>query len=708
MGKSLIIVESPAKIKTLKNFLGSDFTIEASMGHVRDLPKKELGVDTEKDFKPTYTALTTRKTVLTKLKQALADCEKVYLATDPDREGEAIAWHLQEALKLKGAQRIEFNEITQTAVTHAMENPRAIDMDRVDAQQARRVLDRLVGYKLSPLLWKKLGRNTLSAGRVQTVAVKLIVDRERDIRNFVPQEHWSITAQLTPLDADHPFDADLRSKGKEKIELLSQNATEDVIKELNGAKYFVKSVTKRQTKRQPPAPFITSTLQQEAARKLNFNARHTMRVAQSLYEGADLGKEGSVGLITYMRTDSTRIADEAKAAAHKFITEKYGKEFAGSMAKKARQNARAQDAHEAIRPTDVNRTPDSIAKFLDSDQKKLYELIWNRFVASQMADAIFDLTSVDIEARHEGQKGDAYLFRASGSVPKFLGWRKVYQEGKDTADVSEEELPPLPVLTAEQLLTLLKLFPGQHFTEPPPRFTEATLVKTLEQNGVGRPSTYATILETIRERKYVVMERKAFKPTMLGETVNDYLAEKFPNVVDVKFTAELEDELDKVELAKLKWSKVLQHFYGPFAEKLEEASQEKGFIKIPDQETDKVCPDCSRPMIIKHGKFGEFYACTGYADGCKTTRPIGATGIACAVCDGGEIIERKTKRGRVYWKCHTKGCEFISWDKPTGAVCPICGKPTVITGGKSNPSIKCSSEECGYTAAIEAPPESEA
>lgn len=722
--KSLIIVESPAKTKTLKNFLGDEYQIEASMGHVRDLPAKELGVDLEKNFAPKYESLSARRTVLDKLKTAASKAETVYLATDPDREGEAIAWHLNEALHLTNSRRIEFNEITRAAVQRAMKTPRGIDMPRVNAQQARRVLDRLVGYQISPLLWRKLSRNSLSAGRVQSVAVKLIVDREREIRAFVPEEYWTITARLTPFEEDHPFDADLRSKGCEKLEIGNEASASKIVRELEGARYLVDKVETKRVKRSAPAPFITSTLQQEAARKLGFNARHTMRVAQQLYEGVDLGEDGPVGLITYMRTDSIRIADEAKAEAREFITARFGTEFVEGKSSKAAKKGRVQDAHEAVRPTDVNRDPASVARFLERDQQRLYELIWNRFVASQMADALFDVTTVDIQASGGHIEGDPYIFRATGSVRVFAGWSVVYLEGKDNGEVADEERPPLPAVimahaggsvgAGESLpdndrypyLKLLELLPGQHFTQPPPRYTEATLVKTLEQNGVGRPSTYAAIVETIRERKYVEMEKKAFRPTPLGETVNDYLVDKFKNIVDVSFTAFLETELDKVAEGDMNWVAVLKEFYEPFSSQLAEATNERGFLKIPEQETDRACPNCGKPMVIKHGRRGEFLACTGYPE-CKTTLPVGATGTPCPECGEGEIIERKSKRGKVFYGCNRyPNCAFVSWDKPTGQMCPDCKSPLVEgKATRSRPaSIKCSNKECDYTAAIEDDP----
>ena len=608
-GKPVIIVESPAKTRTLTKILGNAYTIEASMGHVRDLPKSKLGVDIDNDFQPTYTPLPDRKDTLSRLQAVTQGAPAVYLATDPDREGEAIAWHIQQALGLHNAQRIEFNEITASAVQRALQNPRAIDLHRVNAQQARRVLDRLVGYQISPLLWRKLrgGRNALSAGRVQSVAVRLIVEREREIRAFTPEEYWKITATLTPKTEHFPFDAELRQKGDAKIELKTEADANAVLNDLQGATYIVESVEKRQRKRTPPPPFITSTLQQEASRKLGFSAKRTMQIAQQLYEGVELGDEGAAGLITYMRTDSVRLSNEALQMARDFIQAHYAPDYLPNKPRQYKTKSGAQDAHEAIRPTDVNRTPDAVKPYLTPEQYRLYDLIWKRFVASQMAEAQLEVTSVNIRARD-------YLFRASGTVVLFDGFLCLYQEGKDTIEREEEELPPLPALQQGELLELLQLTPSQHFTQPPPRYTEATLVKTLEQNGIGRPSTYATILSTIQERGYVALENRAFKPTPLGEAVNDFLVKHFPELFDVPFTARMEQELDEIEEGKADWVQVVRAFYEPMQRQVQSASSSDERVEIPVVETDRACPTCGAPMVLRTGRYGQFLACSRYPD----------------------------------------------------------------------------------------------
>ena len=691
-GKPVIIVESPAKTRTLAKILGGAYTIEASMGHVRDLPKSTLGVDVDNDFQPTYAPLPDRKETLQRLHAVTQGAPVVYLATDPDREGEAIAWHIQQALGLQNAQRIEFNEITAAAVQRALQSPRAIDLDRVNAQQARRVLDRLVGYQISPLLWRKLrgGRNTLSAGRVQSVAVRLIVEREREIRAFVPEEYWKITATLTPKTEHFPFDAELRQKGDAKLELKTEADANAVLRDLQGATYIVESVEKRQRKRTPPPPFITSTLQQEASRKLGFSAKRTMQIAQQLYEGVELGDEGAVGLITYMRTDSVRLSNEALQMAREFIQANYAPDYLPSKPRQYKTRSSAQDAHEAIRPTDVNRTPDAVKPYLTPEQFRLYELIWKRFVASQMAEAQLEVTSVNIRARD-------YLFRASGTVVLFDGFLRLYQEGKDTTEREEEELPPLPPLQQGELLDLLKLTPSQHFTQPPPRYTEATLVKTLEQNGIGRPSTYAAILSTIQERGYVALENRAFKPTPLGEAVNDFLVKHFPELFDVPFTARMEQELDEIEEGKADWVQVVRVFYEPMQRQVQSASSSDERVEIPVVETDRACPTCGATMVLRTGRYGQFLACSRYPD-CKTTLPVGATGVRCPVCNTGEIVQRKSKKGRVFYGCTTKGCSLLTWDKPTGALCPKCNAPLVEKTLKRAQQriIACSNAECDY------------
>jgi DNA topoisomerase-1 len=698
-GKPVIIVESPAKTRTLAKILGNAYTIEASMGHVRDLPKSQLGVDIQNNFQPTYIPLPDRKETLNRLKAVTQGAPTVYLATDPDREGEAIAWHIQQALGLQNAQRIEFNEITASAVQRALQAPRAIDMHRVNAQQARRVLDRLVGYQISPLLWRKLrgGRNALSAGRVQSVAVRLIVEREREIRAFVPEEYWKITATLTPKTEHFPFEAELRQKGDAKIELKTEADANAVLSDLQGATYIVESVEKRQRKRTPPPPFITSTLQQEASRKLGFSAKRTMQIAQQLYEGVELGDEGAVGLITYMRTDSVRLSNDALQMARAFIQAHYAPDYLPDKPRQYKTKSGAQDAHEAIRPTDVNRTPDSVKPYLTPEQYRLYELIWKRFVASQMAEAQLEITYVNIRARE-------YLFRASGTVVLFDGFLCIYQEGKDTPERDEEELPPLPPLQQGELLDLLKLTPSQHFTQPPPRYTEATLVKTLEQNGIGRPSTYATILSTIQERGYVVLENRAFKPTPLGEAVNDFLVKHFPELFDVPFTARMESELDEIEEGKANWVQVVRLFFEPMQQQLQRANDSDERVEVPIVATDRACPTCGATMVRRTGRYGEFLACSRYPD-CKTTLPVGATGVRCPVCNTGEIVQRKSKKGRVFYSCTNKACSLLTWDKPTGALCPKCNAPLVEKTLKraQQRTIACSNSECDYRETVQAP-----
>ncbi|MDW8106847.1 MAG: type I DNA topoisomerase [Armatimonadota bacterium] len=691
-GKPVIIVESPAKTRTLAKILGNAYTIEASMGHVRDLPKSQMGVDIENDFKPTYVPLPERRETLRRLQSIVKDAPAVYLATDPDREGEAIAWHIQQLLNLQNAQRIEFNEITANAVWRALQNPRAIDMNRVNAQQARRVLDRLVGYEVSPLLWRKTrgGRKPLSAGRVQTVAVRLIVEREREIRAFVPEEYWKITATLTPKKEHFPFDAELRQKGEEKIELKTEADAQAVLNDLQSATYIVESVEKRQRRRTPPPPFITSTLQQEASRKLGFSAKRTMQVAQQLYEGVELGEEGSVGLITYMRTDSVRLSQEALEMAREYIRAHYAPEYLPEKPRQYKTRSGAQDAHEAIRPTDVNRTPESVRPYLTPEQFRLYELIWKRFVASQMADAQLEVTSVNIRAKE-------YLFRASGTVVLFDGFLSLYKEGKDTPERDEEELPPLPVVQQGELLDLLKLTPSQHFTQPPPRYTEATLVKTLEQYGIGRPSTYATILSTIQERGYVVLENRTFKPTPLGEAVNDFLVKYFPDLFDVPFTAHMEAELDEIEEGRADWVQVVREFYQPFRQQMHAALNSDDRVQIPVVATERQCPTCGALMVLRTGRYGEFLACSRYPD-CKTALPAGATGIRCPLCGVGEVVQRKSKKGRVFYDCSNRECQLLTWDKPTGDLCPQCRAPLVERIAKRTAvrQVLCSNAACTY------------
>ncbi len=662
--KALIIVESPTKARTIKKFLPPRYAVTASVGHVRDLPKSSLGVDVEHDFTPKYLTIKGKGDVIKELKSAVKGASDVYLATDPDREGEAIAWHLAELLKLPKPMRIELHEITKEAALAALRDPHPIDMDRVNAQQARRILDRLVGYKISPLLWSKV-RGGLSAGRVQSVAVKLIVDREREILAFVPREYWSITASLATARApEQPFNADLVAYRGEKAEVASQERAGEILRELEGAAYRVASVRKREVKRNAPAPFTTSTLQQEASRKLKMRVRRAMQVAQVLYEGIDLGgSEGTVGLITYMRTDSTRISDQARETAREYVVSTYGEAFHGGRVYKVREGA--QDAHEAIRPTSVFNTPQRVAGHLKRDELRLYTMIWERFVASQMSAAVFDQTTVDVAAGN-------CTFRATGSTMRFAGFTRVYEESRDDEKESGKRIV-LPELHDADPLDCRKIEPKQHFTEPPPRYTEAALVKALEENGVGRPSTYSTIVETIQARGYVTQQERRFTPTEIGTAVNDLLVEHFPKIVSLDFTASMESDLDKVAVGNEDWVALLRGFYGPFAGELESAQQKLPRLELRDEPTDEICPNCGRPMVIKTGRFGKFISCTGYPE-CKTTKPIVKdTGAKCPK-DGGAILERRSRKGRTFFGCaNYPNCDFVSWDRVVAEPCPVCG-----------------------------------
>ncbi len=647
--KNLVIVESPAKARTLGKIMGSQYTIKASMGHVRDLPQKTLGVSLTEGVVPRYVVPQGKKTVVKEIRDAAAKAAAVYLATDPDREGEAISWHLVEAAKLEGipTHRVEFHEITEEAIKDAFKHPRHINMNLVNAQQARRVLDRLVGYKISPLLWKKV-RSGLSAGRVQSVALRIIVEREDEIRKFVAQEYWTIEAELSKAAHEKKpfsFTAKLAAvKGeKAKLEITKGDEAHPLAEQLKKAAYSVSQVKKKRVSRQPSPPFITSTLQQEAWRKLHFTAQRTMAVAQQLYEGLPIGAEGEVGLITYMRTDSTKVADSALAETRSFIAAKYGKEYMPPhprfFAKKAKG---AQEAHEAIRPTRIDREPDSIKAHLTADQFKLYRLVWERMMASQMAVAQFDTTSVDIEAAAPAAK-NTYIFRAAGSVPHFLGFLVLYSEGKDEANGNGEEAKSrLPALTEGEKLDLLNITPEQHFTEPPPRYTEATLIKSLEEKGIGRPSTYAPIIGTIRQRGYVKTKEGRLHPLELGETVNKVLVAHFPSIVDTNFTAHMEEELDEIAQGKQAWEKTIMEFYTPFEVTLQKASVEMVKMKEPDQPTDEVCPACGMPMVIRMGRFGKFMACSGFPK-CRTTKPLAKSEQSG---ESGEPSERPAFKGK--------------------------------------------------------------
>jgi len=705
--KPLIIVESPTKARTIKKFLPPRFIVKASVGHVRDLPKSTLGVDVEHDFAPRYLTIKGKGDVIKELKSAVKSATDVFLATDPDREGEAIAWHLAELLKLDQPKRIELHEITKEAALKAISEPHAIDMDRVNAQQARRILDRLVGYKISPLLWAKV-RGGLSAGRVQSVAVKLIVDREREIEAFVTREYWTVTAQLAHPERPIVFPAELVEIDGAKAEIDNGGRADQIVADLQDAKYRVSSVKQREMRRNAAAPFTTSTLQQDASRQLRFRVRRTMQVAQSLYEGVDLGSEGTQGLITYMRTDSTRISDSARDAAKAFIEETYGAQFyGGAKVHKVREGA--QDAHEAIRPTSVTRTPSSLSGILKRDELRLYKLIWERFVASQMAAAVFDQTSAEIAATPL-RGSTKYTFRASGSVMKFAGFTAVYEEGRDedaTPQAADEKAKsakstriPLPPLAANEALDKRDLEAKQHFTEPPPRYTEATLVKALEDNGIGRPSTYSSIVETIQARQYVEQVDRRFRPTEIGTSVNDLLAEHFKDIMNLSYTAKMEHELDQVEDHKAEWQHVLRDFYRPFSHDLEEAEKKLPKLEIRDEPTDEICPNCEKPMVIKTGRFGRFISCSGYPE-CKTTKPIlKDTGAICPK-DGGKIVERKSKRGRTFFGCaNYPACDFVSWDRVVPEPCPVCGAYVTVKSKKGVAVFECSADKLHDTSSL--------
>jgi len=675
----LVVVESPAKSRTISRILGAGYAIKATLGHLRDLPKSELGIDITNDFAPKYVMIKQRRSVISELKKSAGGAAAIYLATDPDREGEAISWHLLEAIKLDNnkvpVHRVVFHEITKEAVEKAFRHPRSIDMNLVDAQQARRLLDRLVGYKLSPLLWRKVQRG-LSAGRVQSAALRIIVDREREIQKFVITEYWTIEAELAkglPATPKATFKALLVSLADgTKIEIPNQKESQMVEDELKRAGYVVRKVTVKEMARQPAPPFITSTMQQEAWRKLRFTAQRTMLIAQQLYEGIPLGEEGSVGLITYMRTDSTHVATSAIAETRDFINTKYGARFVPAHPRSFGKKGKwAQEAHEAIRPTRIHREPEQIRSYLKPEQLKLYELIWKRMVASQMTAASMENTTVEIDAKcPEPPKG--YLLRTSSSVVKFPGFITLYSEGKDE-DTEEEKAVPLPVLQADDKLVLLGLFPEQRFTQPPLRYNEATLIKALEQRGIGRPSTYAPIISTIQERSYVYKEGGRLCPDEIGFIVSDLLAQHFPGIVDLDFTAQLEEELDEIARGERGWVSVLKDFYIPFEETLNQASDKIEKIRIV-KPTEEICPECSRPMVIKTGRFGKFLACSGYPD-CKKTMPfVVKTGVLCPQC-GKELVERKTKKKRVFYGCSGfPTCQFAVNRKPVPQPCPQCGK----------------------------------
>ncbi|MFA4132630.1 MULTISPECIES: type I DNA topoisomerase [unclassified Brevibacillus] len=686
MADTLVIVESPTKAKTIGKYLGSKYIVKASIGHVRDLPKSQMGVDVTHNFEPKYITIRGKGDVLKGLKDAAKKVKKVYLAADPDREGEAIAWHLAQYLGLDMNQplRVVFNEITKDAIKEAFKHPRHINMDLVNAQQARRILDRLVGYNISPILWKKV-RKGLSAGRVQSVAVKLIMDREREIQEFIPEEYWTIASTL--ISDGKEINAKFYGYGDEKVELHSEDDVAAVLKRMKNKPYVVQKVTKRERKRNPAPPFITSSLQQEAARKLNFRTSKTMRIAQELYEGIDVGnKEGAVGLITYMRTDSTRLSVTAQNEARDYILEKYGPDYVLSEPRNQAKNENAQDAHEAIRPTGVMRTPDEIKEYLSRDQLRLYRLIWERFLASQMSSAVLDTMSVDIDA-------GGVTFRATGSKVKFPGFMKVYIEGNDDGTEEEGFLPPIE---EGQILDQKEIEPSQHFTQPPPRFSEARMLKSMEEMGIGRPSTYAPTLETIQKRGYVALEEKRFVPTELGEIVITLVEEFFPEILNVEFTAHMESGLDNIEAGTTNWVQVLDDFYQDFAKRVVVAEEEMKEVELKVEESDETCEHCGRVMVYKLGRFGKFLACSGFPD-CRNTKPIvKEIGVKCPQCETGEIIERKSKKSRIFYGCNQyPECDFVSWDKPIARPCPKCSSMLVEKKRKKQGvSIVCT--KCDY------------
>ena len=683
MAKYLIIVESPTKVKTIKKFLGSNYDVAASNGHVRDMPKSQLGFDVENNYEPKYITIRGKGDILAALRKSVKKSDKVYLATDPDREGEAISWHLSKALKLeeKDIHRITFNEITKTAVKESLKHPRAIDMDLVDAQQARRMLDRMVGYRISPLLWAKVKRG-LSAGRVQSVTLRIIADREEEIAAFIPEEYWTLDADFTIPGERKPLTARFYGTEKEKITIHSKEELDTITKKLEGAKYQVAEVKKGERTKKAPVPFTTSTLQQEASKVLNFSTQKTMRVAQQLYEGVDVKGSGTVGIITYLRTDSTRISDEADASARAYVEENYGKEYVSAAVQEKKSGKKIQDAHEAIRPTDITRTPFALKESLTRDQFRLYQLIWKRFAASRMANAQYTTTSVKIDAA-------GYRFHVSASKKKFDGFMAVYvqdEEEKGEGNLLVKEI------SSETQLNFKSFEEKQHFTQPSAHYTEAALVKTLEELGIGRPSTYAPTITTIINRRYVAKENKNLYMTELGEVVNNIMVQAFPSIVDVNFTANMESLLDKVEEGVVNWKTVVSNFYPDLDEAVLNAEKELAKVKIEDEVTDIVCEECGRNMVIKYGPHGRFLACPGFPE-CRNTKPyLEKIGVACPKC-GKDIVLRKTKKGRKYYGCENNpDCDFMSWQKPSKEKCPKCGGIMVEKGNK----LLCINEACGY------------
>ncbi|WP_042348935.1 type I DNA topoisomerase [Bacillus massiliigorillae] len=685
MSDYLVIVESPAKAKTIEKYLGKKYKVKASMGHVRDLPKSQMGVDIEHNYEPKYITIRGKGPVLKELKTAAKKAKKIYLAADPDREGEAIAWHLANSLDLDTTSdcRVVFNEITKDAIKESFKHPRPVNMDLVDAQQARRILDRLVGYNISPILWKKVKKG-LSAGRVQSVAVRLVIEREREIQKFIPEEYWTISSEF--VKGNDVFEGSFFSVNGEKVSLKAEEDVQNILSTLQGNEFKVTGVTKKERKRNAALPFTTSSLQQEAARKLNFRAKKTMMLAQQLYEGIDLGSEGTVGLITYMRTDSTRISDIAVSECAEYIQSHYGKEFILSEKRKEKKQGKTQDAHEAVRPTSTYKDPASVKEFLSRDQFRLYKLIWERFVSSQMAPAVLDTMSVNLE-------NNQVMFRANGSKVKFPGFMKVYVEGTD--DQIEEKDNILPEFVEGDIVFSKDLEPSQHFTQPPPRYTEARLVKTLEELGIGRPSTFAPTLDTIQKRGYVTLDNKRFVPTELGEIVFESMMEFFPDIIDVEFTAKMEEEFDNIEDGETPWRKVIDDFYEDFEVHLRKAEEEMEKVEIKDEPAGEDCEECGAPMVYKMGRYGKFMACSNFPE-CRNTKAIvKEIGVPCPKCEKGSIIERKSKKKRIFYGCNLyPECDFISWDKPLARKCPKCNKLLVEKKLKKGIQVQCT--ECDY------------
>ncbi|BDR66898.1 DNA topoisomerase 1 [Clostridium tetani] len=685
MGQKLIIVESPAKAKTIGKYLDKTYHVEASMGHIRDLPKSQLGVDIDNNYEPKYITIRGKGELLTKIKKHAKKCDEIYLATDPDREGEAISWHLSQALKLEDNKkcRIVFNEITKSAVKNAIKEPREIDIDLVNAQQARRVLDRLVGYKISPILWRKV-RWGLSAGRVQSVALKMICDREKEIEEFIPKEYWTIECKLNKDRKD--FLVKLISKDNKKIEINTEEESNNIIKELKQGQFTVDKIKKTNKNKNPLPPFITSTLQQDAYRKLNFSTKKTMSVAQQLYEGIDIKGHGTVGLITYMRTDSVRISKEAQNKARQFLENVYGKEYIPEKPRDYKGKKNIQDAHEAIRPTNIEITPKIALENLNSDQYKLYSLIWNRFMASQMAACVMEVNSVDV-------KNSGYIFRATGSIVKFDGFMIIYEYLNE----DEKENINIPKLEKGELLKEKSIDSKQHFTQPPGRFSEASLVKVLEDNGIGRPSTYAPIISTLLERTYIERENRTLKSTELGVIVNNIMVEYFKPVVDAEFTAEMENKLDSIEEGNENWKNTVDEFYSPLKELIETAEKEVEKVTLEEKVTDVKCEKCGNNMVVKHGRFGDFLACPGYPE-CKNTKPIvHQLDVKCPKCHG-EIVLKKSKKGRKFYGCSNyPKCDFVSWFEPVERKCDVCGNYMVKRYTKAKGDyIECSNKECKH------------